>query len=94
MQSQSPRELWGADWPAEWDPNLGPDPPDDGSPFLADHKHYRWPTGCSHPAELVHGVLVFCGPFDHRDVTTAQRTYPHHDVVLTREFNIEIRPRR
>jgi hypothetical protein len=92
MQPRTPKDLWGAAWPAQWDPNLGPDLPADGGPFELEHWTYRWPTGCRRPAELIRGALVFYGPFDHRDVEIAKRTYPSHDVVLTDGFNIEIRP--
>lgn len=91
----SPYQAWGDGWPPEWDPDLGPDLPDDGGPFEIGHWEYRWPTGCSRPAELIGGRLVFYGPFDERDLATARRAYPHHDVVLTDDsFNIELRPTR
>lgn len=44
MQPRAPKDLWGAAWPAEWDPNLGPDLPADGHPFELEHWKYRWPT--------------------------------------------------
>jgi hypothetical protein len=35
----------------------------------------RWPTAAQ-KAELFHGVLIFAGDFDERDLETARRPYP------------------
>ncbi|AKA08477.1 hypothetical protein SAZ_05115 [Streptomyces noursei ZPM] len=45
-------------------------------------------------AELVHGVLVFAGGFDERDLETARHTYPGRRPVLNADGAIwkRIRP--
>jgi hypothetical protein len=69
----------------------GPDLPEPHELFGLDAWQYRWPTG-THKAELVAGVLVFSGDFDHRDVEIAQRAYPGRRVVLNDGGGVEIHP--
>lgn len=43
----------------------------------------RWPLGAGY-AELVRGRAVWAGPWDERDVATAQICFPGRKVYLTR----------
>ncbi len=69
----------------------GPDLPDPNELFDIGVWRDRWPSG-TYKAELFAGVLVFSGEFDHRDVETAQRTYPGRRVLLNEGGGIEIHP--
>ncbi|MCX5166227.1 hypothetical protein OOK39_45155 [Streptomyces sp. NBC_00264] len=51
----------------------------------------RWPTAAQ-KAELLHGVLVFAGDFDERDLETARRTYPGRRPVLNADGGLEVHP--
>ncbi|MBC7271479.1 hypothetical protein ACF09G_37305 [Streptomyces albogriseolus] len=51
----------------------------------------RWPTGAQ-KVELLHGVLVFVGDFDERDLETARRTYPGRRPVLNADGGLEVHP--
>ncbi|WP_432171200.1 hypothetical protein [Streptomyces sp. 1222.5] len=51
----------------------------------------RWPTA-SQKAELLHGVLVFTGDFDERDLETARRAYPGRRPVLNADGGLEVHP--
>ncbi|QNP66943.1 hypothetical protein [Streptomyces genisteinicus] len=59
----------------------GPDLPPPAAPITAEALLTRWPTPAL-KAELLHGVLVFAGDFDERDLETARRTYPGRRPVL------------
>lgn len=52
---------------------------------------HRWPMAV-HKTELVHGVLLFAGHFDERDVATAQRTYPGRRIILNADHRLEVHP--
>jgi len=69
----------------------GPDLPPTTEPMTADALLSRWPTGAQ-KAELFHGVLVFTGDFDARDLDTAQRTYPGRRPVLNADDGLEVHP--
>ena len=69
----------------------GPDLPTPVELFDVDVWLSRWPSA-TRKAELYAGVLVFSGEFDHRDVATAQRTFPGRQVVLNDGGGIEIHP--
>lgn len=51
----------------------------------------RWPTAAQ-KVELVHGVLIFTGDFDERDLETARRTYPGRHPVLNVDGGLEVHP--
>ncbi|MFC8247614.1 hypothetical protein [Streptomyces chartreusis] len=51
----------------------------------------RWPTGAQ-KVELLHGVLIFVGDFDERDLETARRTYPGRRPVLNADGGLEVHP--
>ncbi|MDX2631111.1 hypothetical protein PV381_31940 [Streptomyces scabiei] len=51
----------------------------------------RWPTAAQ-KVELIHGVLVFIGDFDERDLDTARRTYPGRRPVLNADGGLEVHP--
>ncbi|MFB7090922.1 hypothetical protein [Streptomyces sp. NPDC056296] len=51
----------------------------------------RWPTGAE-KVELIHGVMVFAGHFDERDLDTARRTYPGRRPVINADGGLEIHP--
>ncbi|MEU0633254.1 hypothetical protein [Streptomyces sp. NPDC005989] len=51
----------------------------------------RWPTAAQ-KVELLHGVLVFAGDFDERDLETARRTYPGRRPVLNADGGLEVHP--
>ncbi|MCX4481686.1 hypothetical protein OOK44_35525 [Streptomyces cellulosae] len=51
----------------------------------------RWPTG-ARKVELLHGVLVFVGDFDERDLETARRTYLGRRPVLNADGGLEVHP--
>ncbi|MFE1876421.1 hypothetical protein ACFW9N_37105 [Streptomyces sp. NPDC059496] len=51
----------------------------------------RWPTGAQ-KVELLHGVLVFVGDFDERDLDTARRTYPGRRPVVNADGGLEVHP--
>jgi hypothetical protein len=51
----------------------------------------RWPTA-TQKVELLHGVLVFVGDFDERDLATARRAYPGHRAVLNADGGLEVHP--
>lgn len=69
----------------------GPNLPAPDELFEIDTWRHRWPSG-THKAELCHGVLVYSGEFDQRDVETARRTYPGRQVVLNEGGGIEVHP--
>lgn len=52
---------------------------------------HRWPS-CVFKTELIHGVLLFSGMFDDRDVLAVERTYPGRRVLLNADGNIEVHP--
>ncbi|MEU8954892.1 hypothetical protein AB0C93_11365 [Streptomyces sp. NPDC048518] len=51
----------------------------------------RWPTSVQ-KVELLHGVLLFVGDFDERDLDTARRTYPGRRPVLNAGGGLEVHP--
>ncbi|MFF3726956.1 hypothetical protein ACFYYM_31845 [Streptomyces erythrochromogenes] len=51
----------------------------------------RWPTA-TQKVELIHGVLIFVGDFDERDLETARRTYPGRRPVLNADGGLEVHP--
>ncbi|MET9734500.1 hypothetical protein ABZZ79_28840 [Streptomyces sp. NPDC006458] len=51
----------------------------------------RWPTSAQ-KVELLHGVLIFVGDFDERDLETARRTYPGRRPVLNTDGGLEVHP--
>lgn len=69
----------------------GPGLPPATEPMTADALLSRWPTGVEH-VELVHGVIVFSGRFDQRDLVTAQRAYPGRRPVLNVDGGLEVHP--
>ncbi|MCE7011587.1 hypothetical protein LWC34_53565 [Kibdelosporangium philippinense] len=69
----------------------GPDLPTPSELFDVDACRYRWPTGAE-KVELYHGVPVFQGQFDERDVAIAQGAYPGRQIVLNESGGIEIHP--
>ncbi|THA80262.1 hypothetical protein [Streptomyces sp. A0592] len=69
----------------------GPDLPPPAAPMTAEALLARWPTAAP-KAELVHGVLVFAGDFDERDVEAARRTYPGRRPVLNADGGLEVHP--
>jgi len=69
----------------------GPDLPPATEPMTAEAMLSRWPTGAQ-KVELFHGVLVFTGDFDERDLDTAQRTYPGRRPVLNADGGLEVHP--
>lgn len=68
---------------------VGPDMPRPDELFEIDVWLHRWPSAI-HKAELFHGVLVYSGDFDERDVETASRAYPGRQVVLNEGGGIEL----
>ena len=69
----------------------GPDLPAPDELFAIDMWLHRWPSA-THKAELFHGVLVYSGEFDQRDVETARRTYPGRQILLNEGGGIEVHP--
>lgn len=70
----------------------GPDLPSPDRGFTVDEYRYRWPTGAE-KVELVHGVLVFMGQWDERDVEIAQRAYPGRIIRLRYDGTVlEVHP--
>lgn len=69
----------------------GPDLPPSAAPMTAEALLTRWPTGAQ-KVELIHGVLVFPGTFDERDLETARRTYPGRRPVLNADGGLEVHP--
>ncbi|MFF1847084.1 hypothetical protein ACFVW9_36090 [Streptomyces sp. NPDC058217] len=51
----------------------------------------RWPTA-TQKVELLHGVLIFTGDFDERDLETARRTYPGRRPALNADGGLEVHP--
>ncbi|MFF8867817.1 hypothetical protein ACF08B_37895 [Streptomyces sp. NPDC015139] len=69
----------------------GPDLPPAAAPMTAEALLSRWPTGVQ-KVELVHGVLIFTGRFDERDLDTARRAYPGRRAVLNTDGGLEVHP--
>ncbi len=69
----------------------GPDLPPPAAPMTAEALLSRWPTAAQ-KVELLHGVLVFTGDFDERDLETARRTYPSRRPVLNADGGLEVHP--
>lgn len=69
----------------------GPDLPPPAAPMTAEVLLARWPTAAP-KAELFHGVLIFAGDFDERDVETARHTYPGRRLVLNADGGLEVHP--
>lgn len=69
----------------------GPDLPPAADPMTAEALLSRWPTG-ARKVELLHGVLVFVGDFDERDLETARRTYLGRRPVLNADGGLEVHP--
>ncbi|MFJ2007986.1 hypothetical protein [Streptomyces chartreusis] len=69
----------------------GPDLPPAAAPMTAQALLSRWPTAAQ-KVELLHGVLVFAGDFDERDLETARRTYPGRRPVLNADGGLEVHP--
>ncbi|WP_395577292.1 hypothetical protein [Streptomyces sp. BK79] len=51
----------------------------------------RCPTAAQ-KVDLLHGVLVFVGDFDERDLATARRAYRGSRAVLNADGGLEIHP--
>lgn len=69
----------------------GPDLPPPAAPMTVEVLLARRPTAAQ-KAELFHGVLVFAGDFDERDLETARRTYPGRRPVLNADGGLEVHP--
>ncbi|OEJ36311.1 hypothetical protein [Streptomyces agglomeratus] len=69
----------------------GPDLPPPAAPITTEASLSRWPTGAQ-KVELLHGVLIFVGDFDERDLETARRTYPGRRPVLNADGGLEVHP--
>ncbi|MEU9397048.1 hypothetical protein AB0D86_44555 [Streptomyces sp. NPDC048324] len=69
----------------------GPDLPPAAAPMTVEALIGRWPTGAE-KVELIHGVMVFAGHFDERDLDTARRTYPGRRPVINADGGLEIHP--
>jgi len=69
----------------------GPDLPPAAEPMTAEMLLSRWPTGAQ-KVELIHGVLIFVGDFDERDLDTARRAYPGRRPVLNGDGGLEVHP--
>lgn len=69
----------------------GPALPPAASPMTTEALLSRWPTAAQ-KVELIHGVLVFIGDFDERDLDTARRTYPGRRPVLNADGGLEVHP--
>ncbi|MFF2518878.1 hypothetical protein [Streptomyces sp. NPDC058086] len=69
----------------------GPDLPPAEVPMTTEALLSRWPTAVQ-KVELIHGVLVFTGAFDERDLETARRTYPGRRPVLNADSGLEVHP--
>jgi hypothetical protein len=66
----------------------GPDLPPTAAPMTAE----ALLTGGTQKVELVHGVLIFTGRFDERDLDTAQRTHSGRRDVLNTDSGPEVHP--
>ncbi|MGW5657221.1 hypothetical protein [Streptomyces humi] len=69
----------------------GPDLPPPHEPITAAVYLNRWPSAVVR-AEFLHGVLLFYGDFDERDIAIAQRTYPGRRVLLNADCGLEVHP--
>ncbi|WP_129820406.1 hypothetical protein [Streptomyces albidoflavus] len=69
----------------------GPDLPPATAPMTVEALIGRWPTGAE-KVELIHGVMVFAGHFDERDLDTARRTYPGRRPVINADGGLEVHP--
>lgn len=69
----------------------GPDLPPPQAPMTSQALLHRWPTGAER-VELVHGVMIFTGHFDERDLETARRTYPGRRPVINADGALEVHP--
>ncbi|MFJ6636400.1 hypothetical protein ACIQMR_34250 [Streptomyces sp. NPDC091376] len=69
----------------------GSDLPPPEVPMTTEALLTRWLTAAQ-KAELLHGVLVFAGDYDERDLETARRTYPGRRPVLNADSGLEVHP--
>ncbi|MEV0604524.1 hypothetical protein AB0I82_35230 [Streptomyces sp. NPDC050315] len=70
----------------------GTDLPPPQDPMTSAALLHRWPTA-SEKVELIHGVMVFTGRFDERDLNIARRTDPGRNCLLKADGGMEIHPK-